>query len=129
MVIRFTEKIHYIGNENPIKTFGYLRELPDACPVCSFGVSPEYILMHTKNNYISELLCGCPRVECGALFFAVYTGKYGKNDKYIKRCYPYSKVRKEFPEEISELTPEFVTIYSQAHHAEQEGLDLICGAG
>ncbi|MGG3192992.1 hypothetical protein [Priestia aryabhattai] len=68
----------------------------------------------------------CPRYECGALFFAVYQEHFTTE---LVRCYPYSKVNKEFPEEITEISSGFVNIYNQAHHAEQEGLDLICGVG
>lgn len=123
MAIDYLQKIHYIDYNRPVTSFGYIGELPDTCPVCSYAVSPEYILIYSKDRLTSELLCGCPRYECGALFFAVYEGE----DTDLVRCYPYSKVSKEFPEEVSELSPDFVAIYNQAHHAEQEGLSLICG--
>ncbi|MEW4264134.1 hypothetical protein Q0N30_10615 [Priestia megaterium] len=125
MAVDYSENIKFINEENPIEEYHRL-ELPDTCPICSFGISPECILVHHKSHIITELLCGCPRHECGSLFVAVY-----KDDFHTEflRFYPYSKVNKEFPEEISEISSEFVTIYNQAHHAEQEGLDLICGVG
>jgi hypothetical protein len=60
-------------------------------------------------------------------FFAVYEHYAPFYD--FSHFYPYSKENKDFPEEISELSPDFVAIYNQAHHAEQKGLDLICGVG
>ncbi|WP_182006120.1 DUF4145 domain-containing protein [Priestia aryabhattai] len=125
MAVDYSENIKFINEENPIEEYHRL-ELPDTCPICSFGISPECILVHHKSHIITELLCGCPRHECGSLFFAVYKDDFHTE---LLRFYPYSKVNKKFPEEISEISSEFVTIYNQAHHAEQEGLDLICGVG
>ncbi|MFD5853880.1 hypothetical protein ACFWGC_27580 [Cytobacillus pseudoceanisediminis] len=60
------------------------------------------------------------------MFIAVYEGSRSPN---LVSCYPYSKVIKDFPEGVQKLSPNFITIYNQAHHAEQEGLELICGVG
>ena len=38
-------------------------------------------------------------------------------------------VEKVFEKAITDTSPEFVKVYNQAHRAEQDGLDLICGAG
>jgi len=125
MAVNFKENIHYISAENPISNFHFLTTLPDKCPMCSFAISPEYILIYTKSRYTTLLLCGCPRVECKALFFAKYfESSQGIN---LLSCYPYKKVKKEFPEEVEELSPDFVSIFNQAYHAEQEKLDLISG--
>lgn len=120
MAIDLSDRLHYIENGNP----AYLGKLPDTCPVCTYGVSPEYIFTYRRERTVTELLCVCPRYECGALFIAVYEGW---NNYELVRCYPSSKNDKEFPQEVSELSPDFTAIYNQAHHAEQEGLDLICG--
>jgi hypothetical protein len=108
-----------------------LRPLPDKCPICKFSVSPEFILIHNKLDSV-EVLCGCPRNECGSLFFAVYQGEdifTPIKDYVLSHYYPYSRENKEFSKEVMELSPDFVAIFNQAHHAEQEGLDLICGVG
>ncbi|WP_242068029.1 hypothetical protein [Priestia endophytica] len=120
MVIDMSDKLHYIDKGNPT----YLGELPDTCPVCTYAVSPEYIFTYKKDRNTTELLCVCPRYKCGALFIVVYEGW---NNYELIRCYPSSKFNKKFPEEVSDLFPNFVAIFNQAHHAEQEGLDLICG--
>ncbi|PEF92922.1 hypothetical protein COL10_03515 [Bacillus cereus] len=116
--------MHFFSDEEPIN-INFFNELPDTCPVCSFSISPAYILTYLKNDFTRELLCGCPRNECRALFFAVYQGD--NYASYLVNCYPYGKVIKEFPQEVADLSPNFVAIFNQAHHAEQEGLDLICG--
>jgi hypothetical protein len=125
VAVDYDEKITFFDKDTDISEHNYLSNLPDKCPVCSFSVSPTYILVYEKNNTTEELLCGCPRYECGALFIAKYRG--GGRWFELVRCYPSSKADKEFPEEVSKLSPDFVAIYNQAHHAEQEGLDLICG--
>ncbi|WP_282035199.1 hypothetical protein [Metabacillus indicus] len=124
MAFDYIENIHIFSDEESIN-FNLFNELPDTCPVCSFSISPTYILTYLKNDFTRELLCGCPRNECRALFFAVYQGD--NYASYLVNCYPYSKVNKEFPQEVADLSPSFVAIFNQAHHAEQEKLDLICG--
>lgn len=113
------ERLSYLKTYNP---------LPDFCPVCNYSIVPTFILMYHKSEDTAELLCGCPRSECASLYFAVYKLDEGsENDFSLTRCFPYSKFIKEFPKEVSDLSPDFLAIYNQAHHAEQEGLDLICG--
>lgn len=125
MAVNYDKKIQYFDDENDISEHKYLSKLPDKCPVCSFSVSPTYILLYEKNRLTYEVLCGCPRYECGALFIAEYMGAGSWFE--LERCYPSSKINRGFPKEISDLAPDFVDIYNQANHAEQEGLDLICG--
>jgi hypothetical protein len=117
-------------NENEGYLENYRDKLPDTCPVCNHSVSPYYILIYEKNVNVFEILCGCPRNQCGSLFFAVYYGSaFQISDVFLSHTYPMSKQRKEFDSDVYELSSDFVTIYNQALHAESEGLDLICGVG
>lgn len=125
MAVDYIENIEFFTDKKTIDDHNYLNVLPDTCPVCSFSISPTFILIYDKDRFTSELLCGCPRNECKSLFFAVYHGD--SHDYYLVNCYPNRKVNKDFPEEVSKLSPNFVAIHNQANHAEQEGLDLICG--
>lgn len=131
MAVDFSEKI--ISDSVDIHQF--LKDvtiLPDKCPVCNFSISPEFILIHHKEPRLLELLCGCPRNQCGSLFFAVYRNRSASpKTKYYEllHYYPRSKENKEFPKEVMQLSSDFVQIFNQAYHAEQEGLDLICGVG
>ncbi|MEH7254289.1 hypothetical protein V7111_19385 [Neobacillus niacini] len=124
LAVNFDELIDLIKEEDSISEYNF-QVLPDTCPICKYAISPEFILIYSKNNWLTELLCGCPRNECGALFFAEYfeTG----NLAILQRCYPSNRLSKAFDEEIEALSPNFVSIFNQAHHAEQEKLDLICG--
>ncbi|WP_232311131.1 hypothetical protein [Robertmurraya korlensis] len=121
----FDDLIKYIDYSNPNTRPDFLGTLPDICPICTYSISPEYILIYFKGSWTTHLLCGCPRNECGALFFAEY--QESGNQFYFQGCYPNSKTNKEFPQEVAELSPNFVAIFNQAHHAEQEKLDLVCG--
>jgi hypothetical protein len=113
------EQLAHLNNYNP---------LPDICPVCNYSIVPTFIFMYFKSEGTAELLCGCPRNECASLYFAVYElDDYSENEFSLTKCYPYSKYEKDFPQEVTDLSQKFVAIYNQAHHAEQEGLDLICG--
>jgi hypothetical protein len=127
MAVDYIEKIHIFSNEETIVDHDYLNFLPDTCPICSYSISPTYILIYDKDEETSELLCGCPRNECASLFIAVYKSDFYSDGFSLKYSYPYSKVKIKIPQEVEDLSPEFVTIYNQANHAEQEGLDLICG--
>jgi hypothetical protein len=128
LAIDYIEKMHFIDQDNPISKHTYLTSLPDMCPVCSYSASPEYILLYDKDIETIELLCGCPRNECASLFFVVYKQDVYSHNKYLlRKCYPLSKLKKDFTQEVADLSPDFVAVFNQAHYAEQEKLDLICG--
>jgi hypothetical protein len=130
VAVDYPDLIEYISDENPIYEYKF-NILPDTCPICSVAISPEFILVYEKDKWYSHLLCGCPRNECASLFFAVYSKDMFSVSPtlHFRNCYPYSKIKKDFPQEISELSSNFVEIYNQAYIAEQENLDLICGVG
>lgn len=108
-----------------------LKTLPDYCPLCKKSITPSFVLLHKKNDDRYELLCKCPNNECDSLFFSVYEPEsvFTPFDQLyeLNYYYPHSRSYKNFPDEITHLSPDFIEIYSQAHHAEQEKLDLICG--
>lgn len=130
MAIDHIMNIRYLLNKGDISAnLKGFHPLPDYCPQCHYSIVPQYILINNQGD-TSELLCGCPRNECGSLFFTVYQlMEQAEYDYELIRYYPYNKQEKEFPEEVSALSSEFVSIYNQAHHADQEGLDMICGVG
>ncbi|MFC0235148.1 hypothetical protein [Fictibacillus phosphorivorans] len=127
MAVDYSQSLVYLTFDNPIENHHYLKPLPDNCPVCRYSISPEFIFIYHKNGVTTELLCGCPRNNCGSLFFAEYVEE--NNEIFLSNYYPYSRSKKEFTEEIKDLSPDFISIYNQAVHAEQEKLDLICGVG
>lgn len=72
MAIAYDDKIAYINENNNEDYLEYYDKLPDTCPVCNHGISPEYILIYEKYVNTFEVLCGCPKDNCGSLFFAVF---------------------------------------------------------
>jgi hypothetical protein len=88
LAIDFNESITYFDEEHKITSHHHLHDLPDMCPVCSVAVSPTYILEYEKDMISIDLLCGCPRNECGSLFIAEYRG--GGGHYALVRCYPSS---------------------------------------
>jgi hypothetical protein len=127
MPVYFSEKIKQFSTNDIKPILKGLVDPPELCPICNHYIAPQYLMIHKKGNNITEILCGCPRVQCNSLFFAVY--EYQEPFYEFRYYYPESKVNKEFPEEVSILSPSFVEIYNEAYHAEQEGLGLIAGVG
>ncbi|MDG5789657.1 hypothetical protein QA612_19555 [Evansella sp. AB-P1] len=130
MAIDYENKIKYIDDEENYRYLENYDNLPDKCPVCNHALSPTYILIYEKFVNQFEILCGCPRNNCGSLFFAVYLGSaFNSGHVSLTHTYPVSKQDKVFNSDIEDLSPEFVAIYNQSLHAEQEKLDRICGVG
>ncbi|MCE7793443.1 hypothetical protein K8O68_13535 [Salipaludibacillus sp. CUR1] len=133
--------INYINDEsNEVSSIRTnYDKLPESCPICKKSLHPEYILVHTIDYYKREIMFKCPSSSCGSLFFAVYK----ENDKYntdldddpfasrflFEYMYQTKRNDKVFPEEIEEISPDFISIFNQSYHAEQEELNLICGVG
>jgi len=128
MAVNYENAIEYYFDTTTKDYIDNQTELPDTCPVCKQGISPSYILLYQKFGNEFELLCGCPRNDCRSLFIAEFRQIDDYNSVRVK-CYPSSKEMKDFPNEIIAISTDFVEIYNQAHHAEQEDLSLICGVG
>jgi len=119
-----------------------IDKYPDMCPVCENGIETKLFGAYGKSysdygrGHLVQAFFGCPRKDCQAIFIAYYTsppgvGPYGSEQYvFLRNTYvrPYFKPE-EFDEEIKTLSPEFITIYTQAKIAEEMGLDLVCGPG
>lgn len=134
-MMQYDQNIYFLDGEEDLReNYRQISIFPDYCPVCNLGIHAKYFLFYIKNSTTIELLCGCPREVCSSLFIVEYTDinetpNSRDLDYQITKYYP--KVIKEtsFSDEVNTLFPSFVKIYSQALHAENEGLDLICGVG
>lgn len=130
MAINYEDNIHIIEDDKDNYYLNRIKVLPDQCPICNHGISPTYLLIYKKNGHNFELLCGCPKNDCGSLFFAGYSGdifSYSSFYSNMNYLYPKTKVQKEFNLDIKKTSPTFVEIYNQAYQAEQDNLTLICG--
>jgi hypothetical protein len=72
----------------------------------------------------------CPRRDCQEMFISSYSKDRLDNRKpSFVGFAPYKYKDEEFSEVIGEISPGFITIYSQAKQAENRKLDEICGLG
>ncbi|WP_340028472.1 hypothetical protein MHB71_00045 [Paenibacillus sp. FSL H7-0940] len=109
-----------------------LETVPDRCPHCGVKKKPffEYGTTVKVKNMIAVF--SCKNNECYQLFL----GYYSKITDFITfNLYRLDSVApKEFrapklDQYIVELSQNFAEIYKQAAHAEEMGLDQICGPG
>lgn len=111
-----------------------LSNLPDECPIChNKGTLTPVSLFHNSNQLKTEreleIVFRCPNSRCHDVFIGYYkrnatTGHFG-----LSRTTPKELESKNFSEIISNISPDFVSIFNQAKEAEDRGLDKICGVG
>ena len=91
------------------------------CPFCHSKITPNYLCVD-EGYYI---YASCPNTMCKKHFVLS-----PNSDKRFVIVEPNaSPTNKEFSTIINSISPQFVSIYNQAYHAEQIRLDLICGVG
>lgn len=109
-------------------------ELPNKCPLCDtvYGEIP------LKSYYISTpyekalySLFFCPHCQhCFMVKYSTFSLSLGFPDRgTIVLTFPQSTHTTAFPEQIQQLSPQFVKIYHQSELAETAGLTEICGIG
>ena len=114
----------------------YIDRLPDKCPLCKRGIRCELSSAHfSQTQHYLFVAVLCPFDDCGCMF----TGHYSDTNDYQFSTSPEFELnnsglliynnKTEFPEEITNLSPEFCKIYDQAQQAENAKLDKICGPG
>lgn len=90
------------------------------CPFCHSTIVPNYLCIDRDTLYAS-----CPNEDCSRHF--ILSIDRGKGFTSVEpNAIPKSKV---FSDIINSISTEFSKIYNQAYHAEQMGLDQICGVG
>jgi hypothetical protein len=117
------------GNENVT-----LLSVPDECPQCHSRVSPErgqaFMNRHSTNpRGILEVMFRCPHERCREVFVAYYSSTASQNVFKLEKTAPASHQSASSSETIRTISGDFIKIYDQAHHAEELGLDQICGVG
>jgi hypothetical protein len=111
------------------------HHLPDTCPYCNDGIVPiplfgihQNLTKPGLNRYEIQVVFKCPKSDCQALFITQYS-EYGDGRFYIQRDLYKPIKRLEFEKVISDISPNFITIYNQTYQAEQMGLSHITGPG
>lgn len=104
-------------------------EIPDACPICNRGISPECrTIFCLKLGEPAQIAFSCPYADCRRLFIAHYS--WNEKAGYIlENTEPVYPQKREFPQEITAVSPSFEKLYNQALAAESYGLTEVCGAG
>jgi len=96
---------------------------PDLCPICKKHIEGKvlYVVIDRNNEeYYGFVFCPA----CKEVFISTHD-KFGD----VICCEPNKFVEKTFPNELSEISPQFIKIYNQAYAAECSELDEIAGIG
>lgn len=104
--------------------------LPDICPICSVGVSPNFVTGFSFNdNGDVDLLFTCPKANCRKMFIASYRRDVMKGYHFLKSLLPRTPQAVDVVQEVAEISPQFAEIYNQAFQAEAYGLGEVAGVG
>jgi hypothetical protein len=109
---------------------------PDACPICHRSINPLDLSvayrMDDSTVVTLERIMQCPAENCQRYFIARYRCFNKPNGIMEGRLYqsvPTELNAIEFSKIISDISPDYCEIFSQAHKAEQAKLDLVAGPG
>ena len=117
----------------------YIDKIPDFCPLCDMEIKPLYRYAWENDKILDDqrlyVIFLCPNEKCQNLFISYYRPP-GRIDRhtldtnyYYIGSSPGGIRKRDFPEEITELSKKFSEIYNQAKEAEERRLREICGAG
>ena len=107
-----------------------INVVPDVCPYCHHAVAPQFIASHLVKRDMVDVVFHCVRHDCNRAFIAVYNEHPMNLGSFnLRRTYPRNPVPPVVSKEISEVSPQFVEIYTQAAAAEDFGLSEIAGVG
>jgi hypothetical protein len=107
---------------------------PDQCPLCHLLVTPMEQGVSTSIDSggwpCVERLLQCPNQKCHRLFIARYfRSQPGTIVHYLRSCVPVELKAVRQSATIVKVSPDFCSIYEQAHNAEQYELLLVAGPG
>lgn len=109
-----------------------LHGVPDDCPECHKGQEfpPPFFVRFGSSDVICFAFYQCLIKDCRTPFFAIYSRR-DRKEYVLRGCDvpSYTEPIGEIPENIDQISPDYRKIYTQAHKAESEGLDLIAGCG
>lgn len=120
--------------ENGAEEVATLDAMPDQCPLCHVSVTPMdqgvSISFESGGLPCLERLLRCPNRKCHRLFIARYFRLQPQTAMYFLRmCVPIEPTTVQQSETIQKVSPDFCSIYQDAHKAEQHGLLLVAGPG
>ncbi|HEY5910600.1 MAG TPA: hypothetical protein VJA21_08360 [Verrucomicrobiae bacterium] len=128
------EKVKILNDEGTAES-AILNTTPDRCPVCGKHGQPNFVtgvVSRVKPQWQVYGIFRCPVTSCRALYLAIYRASgpvHSLSAELLKTALARYTETKEFPKNISDLSPDFCDIYYQALVAEDNGLDQVCGPG
>ncbi|MEM6326363.1 MAG: hypothetical protein AAF791_04525 [Bacteroidota bacterium] len=112
---------------------------PTQCPVCFGKVQPTFhaattVVLGAKDEPAADIAYQCTNVSCQRIFVAryAYSAKCrsdGGAGYIFERAEPLSPEPPDIPDSVSEFSPAFAEVYTQALAAHSAGLDQIYGMG
>lgn len=110
---------------------------PDECPICHKGINPRVasgVIIGEFSHEQSKLRITfqCTRSECNETFFGYYNAKaetQGGLFYDFEKIAPKNPPKANFPDSVTQVSPDFIEIYDQAIAAESADLDEIAGIG
>jgi len=114
---------------------------PDNCPLCHHAVDPKQLNLASvvgarpeERGAVLEMVFQCTRRDCYHFFVGRYKRRSSQanqmtGDFHLESTAPSSIVEPTLPKEVSEVSPNFAKVFSQAAVAETIGLDQIAGVG
>ncbi len=120
--VKFGNNVHVINVDS----------FPDECGICHKNVDPTIIgsafVKGDQNSKFIEAVYQCTNLKCNSLIIGYYEKQSNGYFNLINNA-PVYPLSREFDEEITKISNNFVTIYNQAHYADQVGLTMISGIG
>lgn len=112
------------------KEYIEVNVLPDSCPICNFGISPDYMtgLRCDPSDNVDALFV-CPKINCKKMFIASYRKDIMKGCFMLRSLLPRTLKAVTVVQEVADISPQFAEIYNQAFQAEAYGLGEIAGVG
>ncbi|MCS6142272.1 DUF4145 domain-containing protein [Latilactobacillus curvatus] len=129
---------------NDSGTYSFSLEIPKVCPHCGRNNAPELVRTPEIIGYHDSVsnakilaILRCSFEDCNRFFLQAYSitdvkDFSGRHSHYSTDTidYIYSPpIEIDLPENINQVSPEFIEIYGQAAQAEQEHLSKISGIG
>ena len=110
----------------------YDRE-PDVCPVCHHAVAPREIqavfAATDGDRETLEIAFQCTLKSCSHMFIGVYHGPKKGGQYNLQMAIPRNVSPPVLPDEVKEVSSQFVIIFTQSAAAEDYGLDEVAGVG
>lgn len=107
--------------------------LPDSCPLCGKIIEPKIIKCYGHETLNKEIkvcvTCRCTSSLCDNYFILNYSSNIDIRHLKLSPSPYVVPVNIQFPIELSDISPNFVKIYTQAETASKMNLDLIAGVG